>query len=171
MKIRLTESKLKQIVAESVKKILNEKNFSFMNKEPFYEVTREGFLIRYDWVRDNSWASTYLNVRNENDDWQIDPNKPSKKTGGLRMLVSQTMESMYQRGNGFWNLKDAMKESKRRWEEEYPPNALWQVIEIFDNVEVTWKSEPLPRGEAKKLFSRYNNRNSLYTSYRLVLAK
>ena len=164
MKIKLTENKLKQIIVESINEVLNEEN-----KEPFYEVTREGFLIRYDWVRDNSWASTYLNVQNENDDWQIDPNKPSKKTGGLRVLVSQTMEDMYQRGNGFWSLKDAMIESKRRWEEKYPPNALWQVIEIYDNVEVTWRSKPLPRGEAKKLFSRCNN--SIYTSYRIVLAK
>ena len=171
MKIKLTENKLKQIVAETVKKVLNEKNFSFKNKAPFYEVTEEGFLIRYDWVEDNSWAGTYLNVKNENDEWQIDPNKPSRKTGLLRKLVSQTMEDMYQRGTGFWNLKDAMTESKRRWEEKYPPNALWQVIEIFDNVEVTWKSEPLPRGEAKKLFSIYNNRNRLYTSYGLVRAK
>ena len=170
MKIKLTESKLKQIIAESINKVLNERNFSFKNKAPFYEVTSEGFLIRYEWVKDNSWASTYLNVQNENDDWQIDPNKPSEKTRSLRRLVSQTMEDMYQRGNGFWSLKDAMIESKRRWEENYPPNALWQVIEIYDNVEVTWRSKPLPRGEAKKLLSRYNN-NSIYTSYRLVLVK
>lgn len=172
MKIKLSESKLKQIVSESVKKVLNEEKFSFKNKTPFYEVTNEGFLIRYEWVMDNSWADTYLNVKNDNDEWEIDPNKPTQKTGLLRMLVPKTMESMYQNGVGFWSLKDAMIESKRRWEEEYPPNALWQVIQIFDNVEVTWKSKPLPRGEAKKLLSMYDKKNhSLYTSYRLVLAK
>jgi hypothetical protein len=169
MKIRLTESKLKQIVVESVKEILNEENFSFMNKEPFYEVNKRGLITKYEWYQKNWWAYTILNVSNENDEWQVDPNKPTKKTGSFRILVPQTMENIYQSGDGFWSLKDAMKESKRRWEEEYPPNALWQVIEIFDNVKVTWKSEPLPRGEAKKLFSRCNN--SLYTSYSLVLAK
>lgn len=169
MKIKLTESKLKQIVAESVKKVLNEKKVSFTNKLPFYEVTDIGLLIRYEWVKDYTWAYTTLNVNNENDEWQIDPNKPRRTTGGGRVLAPQTMEDMYQRGMGFWSLKDAMIESKIRWENNYPPNALWQVIEIFDNVEVTWKSEPLPRGEAKKLFSKCNN--SQYTSYRLVLAK
>lgn len=168
-KIQISENDIRQMVNESVKKVLNEKKISFINKAPFYIVTNEGLLIRYEWVKDYIWADTCLNVKNENDEWQIDPNKPSRKTGGGRVLVPKTMEDIYQKGDGFWSLKDAMMESKRRWEKNYPPNALWQVIEVFDNVKVTWKSEPLPRGEAKKLFSKCNN--SLYTSYRLVLAK
>ena len=40
---------------------------------------------------------------------------------------------------------------------------MWQVVEIFDDVEVKPISKPLPRIEAKRELEKYKNK--LYVSY------
>jgi hypothetical protein len=68
MKIRLTESKLKQIVNESVKKVLNESGYDSYPQSGYEEYTRIGKNAAYNiyrQLRDNVLKGHYVGLDGE----------------------------------------------------------------------------------------------------------
>ena len=135
----------------------------------FYSVLWNGVLIRWDLVEDNKvtgkwYNQTYLLESNEGDEWLLKENKP-KITIGRCNLSDTYITEQIEKGEFFLHIEDAIIKSKELWEIHFAPNAMWQVVEIFDNVEVTPKSKPLPKVEAKRELKKYKNRP--YVSYEI----
>lgn len=134
--------------------------------EEFYEVLWNGSIHRYNKVetkeKGNWYHCTNLMVRNDNDDWAIDINKPTC-TLGRRCLSDNYISKHFKDKTFILTIDDCIEKSKKLWDDYYAPKAMWQVVEIFDDVEVKPISKPLPRIEAKRELEKYKNRP--YVSY------
>ena len=139
----------------------------------FYSVEWNGVLIRWDLVEENEvtgkWYNrTHLLESNDADEWLLKENKP-KITIGRCNLSDTFITEQIENGKFFLNLEDATVKSKEYWDVFFAPNAMWQVVEIFDNVEVTPKSKPMPKAEAKRELKKYKSRP--YVSYEIRVVK
>lgn len=137
-------------------------------KKIFYEVLNNGAIVKYQEDKPDYYLNKTITFRNEDDSWGLDENIPF--TGGCRIwLVPENIQERIRGGNFFHSLDDAIAKSKVLWDEFFAPNALWEVIEVFDNVELKVISEPMPKVEAKKVLASYTN--SQYTKYSIRVAK
>lgn len=139
----------------------------------FYSVEWNGVLIRWDLVEENEvtgkWYNrTHLLESNDADEWLLKENKP-KITIGRCNLSDTYITEQIKKGKFFLNIEDAIVKSKKYWDVFFAPNAMWQVVEIFDDVEVIPKSKPMPKVEAKRELKRYKNRP--YVSYEIRVVK
>lgn len=135
----------------------------------FYSVLWNGVLLRWDLVEDNKvtgkwYNQTHLLESNEADEWLLKENKP-KITIGRCNLSDTYITKQIEKREFFLHIEDAIIKSKELWEIHFAPDAMWQVVEIFDDVEVTPKSKPLPKVEAKRELKKYKNRP--YVSYEI----
>lgn len=130
----------------------------------FYEVLDNGVIYRYTKFKKDEYRYTCLTKHNEDDTWELTfDNKPSC----LISLISEaSIKHQIRLGNYFKTLEEAIIVSQKRWEEAFAPNALWKVIKVFDNIQVTDFTAPLPRKDAKRIFNQCVNH--LHTSYKLV---
>lgn len=138
----------------------------------FYSVIYNGNILRYDLAKEDHYGKWYYSTpmvtKNEADEWIFVDNAPTSKFGVTELSDTYILEQI-KNGRFFLNLEDAIMRSKRLWEEHFAPNAMWQVVEIFDNVEVTPKSKPMPKIEAKQELKKYKNRP--YVSYEIRVVK
>lgn len=135
----------------------------------FYSVEWNGVLIRWDLVEEckvtGKWYNrTHLLESNEADEWVLKENKPIIGLGRTNLSDNYIAENI-KKGKFFLNLEDAIVWSKKLWEEHFAPNAMWQVVEIFDDVEVKPISKPMPKVDAKRELEKYKNRP--YVSYEI----
>lgn len=139
----------------------------------FYSVEWNGVLIRWDLVEEckvtGKWYNrTRLLESNEADEWVLKENKPIIGIGRTNLSDNYIAENI-KKGKFFLNIEDAIAKSKEYWEVFFAPNAMWQVVEIFDNVEIIPKSKPMPKVEAKRELEKYKNRP--YVSYEIRVVK
>lgn len=139
-----------------------------MNAKSFYEVFYNGNILRYDLAREDEKGKWYYRTsiveKNIADEWILV--KDAKTfTVGMCNLSDGYVLSQLEKEEFFLNLEDAIPKSKRLWEQHFAPNALWQVVEIFDDVEVKPKSLPMSKVDAKRELERYRNRP--YVSYEI----
>ena len=133
----------------------------------FYSVEWNGNILRWDLSKNSEdegkwYYQTSLMKRNEADEWILNPDEPTSMLGTINLSDRYISEKINE-GKFFIRLEDAIPLSKELWEKYYAPKSLWEVIEIFDNVEIKVKSKPLSRAEAKKELKKYKNRP--YVSY------
>lgn len=138
----------------------------------FYNVLYNGNILRYDLAKEYLHSKWYYFTSiiedNEADEWILIDNAPTSKLG-MKELSDTYISNEIKNGRFFLNLEDAIVKSKRLWEQYFAPNAMWQVVEIFDDVEVTPKSKPMPKIEAKQELKKYKNRP--YVSYEIRKVK
>lgn len=139
----------------------------------FYSVEWNGVLIRWDLVEENEvtgkWYNrTHLLERNDADEWLLKENKPETTIGRCNLSDTYITEQI-KKGKFFLNIEDAIVKSKEYWDVFFAPNAMWQVVEIFDDVEIIPKSKPMPKVEAKRELEKYKNRP--YVSYEIRVVK
>ena len=102
--------------------------------------------------------------RNEADEWILNPDEPTFVLGKINLSDKYISEKIDE-GEFYPRLEDAIPLSKELWEKYYAPKSLWEVIEIFDNVEIKVLSKPLSRTEAKRDLGKYKHRP--YMSYEI----
>lgn len=138
----------------------------------FYSVIYNGNILRYDLAKEDHlgkwYYSTSIVTKNEADEWILIDNAPTSKFGMTNLSDTYILDQI-KNGIFFLNLEDAIMRSKRLWEKHFAPNAMWQVVEIFDDVKVTPKSKPMPKIEAKQELKKYKNRP--YVSYEIRVVK
>lgn len=138
----------------------------------FYSVIYNGNILRYDLAKEDHhgrwYYSTSLVTKNEADEWIFIDNAPTS-TFGMTNLSDDYISEQIEKGKFFLNLEDAIVRSKKLWDMYFAPNAMWQVVEIYNDVEEVPKSKPLPKVEAKRELKKYKNR--LYVSYEIRKVK
>lgn len=137
--------------------------------ERFYSVEWNGSIFRWDLIKNSKdkgkwYYQTSLMKRNEADEWILNPDEPTFVLGKIN-LSDRYILAKIDEGKFFPLLEDAIPLSKELWEKYYAPKSLWEVIEIFDNVEIKVISKPLSRAEAKKELEKYKHRP--YVSYEI----
>lgn len=143
-------------------------NFKYqIGMERFYSVEWNGGIYRWDLIKNSKdegkwYRQTSLMKRNEADEWILNPDEPTSVLGKINLSDNYVLEKMNE-GKFFPRLEDAIPLSKELWEKYYAPKSLWEVIEIFDDVEIKVISKPLSRAEAKRELRKYQNRP--YVSY------
>ena len=138
----------------------------------FYSVIYNGNILRYDLAKEDHYGkwyySTSMVTKNEADEWIFIDNAPTS-TLGITDLSDGYISEQMKKGKFFLNIEDAIVCSKKLWDIHFAPNAMWQVVEVFDDVEVTPKSKPMPKVEAKRELKKYKNRP--YVSYEIRVVK
>ena len=143
-----------------------------MIMKTFYSVLYNGNILRYNLAKEDHhgkwYYSTSIIEKNEADEWILVDNAPTSKLG-MTNLSDTYISGQIKNEKFFLNLEDAIVRSKRLWEQHFAPNAMWQVVEIFDDIEVIPKSKPMPKLEAKQELKKYKNRP--YVSYEIRRVK
>lgn len=136
----------------------------------FYSVLWNGVIIRYDLSITNSnwYRYTSLMIPNEQDDWQIDIDKPTSLLGRVNLSPNH-LKKHFEQGDYLISLDDAIKKSRDLWDKHFAPDAKWQVVEIFDDVVIKPISKPLSKIEAKNELRKHKNRP--YVSYEIRVVK
>lgn len=135
----------------------------------FYEVIYNGAIVRYDLAKQDCYYSTVITKRGDNDERIIDGIVKTRKGCSTRLLVSETINKGIADGVFFTSLDAAINKSDKLWDDFFAPNGKWCVIGVFDNVEVTYRSKPMSKKEAKDELSSCVD--SYYTKYSLVKAE
>ena len=135
----------------------------------FYSVEWNGSIFRWDLIKNSKdkgkwYHQTSLMKRNEADEWILNPDEPTSILGKIN-LSDKYILAKIDAGKFFLLLEDAIPLSKELWENYYAPKSQWEVIEIFDNVEIKVISKPLSRVEAKRELEKYERRP--YVSYEI----
>lgn len=127
--------------------------------ERFYRVEYNGVILRHEKCQDEEgYYGTSIMVRNDDDRWEIDIDKPTF-TIGRYCMGDETIRKNIADGKFFIDIEDAIEKSKPLWEKTFgSPDDLWEVIEIFDDVEIKVISKPMSKRLAKEEKSKYKNR-------------
>lgn len=128
----------------------------------FYEVTFEGTIERYNFAQPDRYYYTCITKCSDDDHRIVDDSAPTDRRS-MRILNKEGIEDGINRGIFFLNLQDALAKSEVLWNEYFAPDAKWCVYGVFDNVEVTYKSEPMSKTEAKAKLAQCCD--SIYTKY------
>lgn len=135
----------------------------------FYEVTSEGNIIRRDLYEGDCYCGTAITSRTADDHCIVDDSKPTAKGGLARLFTAEAIDAGVKAGKLFFTLEDAMAKSAPLWDAFFGPNDKWQVIGVFDNVEVVYRSEPMGKAEAKAALEECCD--SIYTKYSIHKVK
>ncbi len=134
----------------------------------FYSVEWNGGLFRWDLAKEDHYGKWYYRTSllelNEADEWKFIDNVQTSMWG-ISNLSDEFISEKIMNGKFFLNIEDAKVRSKKLWDTHFAPNDMWQVVEIFDDVEIKPISKPMPKVQAKKELEKHINRP--YVSYEI----